>query len=290
MKTLSYDVLKTFCFENYPVSIVVANARRATYHEQGKPIPKKYSGKLQTHYVYKRRTVNSVALFEIATNTFVVKNSKTAGTPRTKVIRGQSLHELTLTTYDRSKILTTLKRYFVEKMLSQGGFKGEEFDSFPYTFIIRYVLPRNQIEDLDNHNLFYHKVLQDCCVTTKIIKTTDKATKNVIYTKEPNVAGFIKDDNVDFLNRTIIEYKESDDEKRYIIFHICKPNYKFEKVPSIQIKAQEVAYKLAASACYEALGLSEEQIDTCKEGILLFKTKYDYYFDTLINSTDGQYD
>jgi hypothetical protein len=193
--------LATINLLEYPLTYVVSNKVRPVYYKFGSKIPKKYSTSNYSFKLFKGKQV----LHKLETDKPVVKNAAKADKPKYEVINENRLHALTMKTYQRAKILKTLKDYYHENLLKTDvdlkklalGLREEKtFVSFIF------YINRDHIEDLDNHSGFYRKVFLD------VIQTHMTETYEGVIQKMNNPIGFIADDNVDHITDFSISYKE----------------------------------------------------------------------------------
>jgi hypothetical protein len=113
-KQLIYEIT----MPNYPRKIMTAKARRPKYFlfpkDEGVKQKPKYNSnryqwvdhKLSTKKIEKR-------LFDTATNEFVIKNSRIAGTERWVVINGQSIYNGKYNAHTQGKIMETIHRFYI---------------------------------------------------------------------------------------------------------------------------------------------------------------------------------
>lgn len=158
-----YQLKHTFKFYDYPMHVQVSKSRRPVYYKKGSVLPKKYEDNIGLIYDW-----HNGVLYNIRSAEPVIKNIKTAGTPRLKKINGQDLHNLSMTDYDRSSIVTELKNYFFNNL--QKSDKVEIDENKPIVIHMVFVADSSAIGDIDNHALFYQKSFFDSIQTTKLVK------------------------------------------------------------------------------------------------------------------------
>ncbi len=160
------ELLATVTIPQYIRVIKTADKRLATRYKKGEKIPKKYTDKLGIDYDFDSKGI----LINIDTKEKVVKNSKSAGTPRYKIINGQDLHTLTLADYERSKIIKAIK----EQMIPEVN-KLQPITKFPIRILCElhdtyfdqiHLLTSGRVReeinwDIDNRGLFYCKTFPD---------------------------------------------------------------------------------------------------------------------------------
>lgn len=171
------ELLATVTINNYIRSVEVSKARRATYYKKGEKLPTKYSTKIGVDYQWVQFT-DGIYLCD-SLDVPIIKNSKSVGTPKVKRINGQDLHTLTLTDYDRSKIIRAIKAQMIPEVD-----KLDPITKFPIRILcelhdtymdMEYLKldgnPKEIDWDCDNRGLFYCKtfpdVLQGCLETNK---------------------------------------------------------------------------------------------------------------------------
>lgn len=157
---------------NYVRKIEVSKSRKETYYKKSeeKTLPKKYQiGILNGEYKF----INIIKKGFLLVNKegdLIIKNKKTAGTPKYKRINGQDLHTLTLQPYERSKIIKAIK----EQMIPEVN-KLEPIKLFPIRILceihntfhdaelikVNGDVKENVDWDVDNHSIFYTKVFSD---------------------------------------------------------------------------------------------------------------------------------
>ena len=172
-----------FIFNNYPLEIQISQSRRETYFKKGDKIPKKHEGLL--FEIYKKKEV-LVDRWGVP----VIKNSKTAGTPKFHRINGQDLYSLNILPNVKNNIVKHIKQYY---------------NSFKYQYkvetdkiFIEYVFYSKGLEsDLDNHALFYHKVFLDSIQKYVFVGRGEK---------ELNSNYIVNKDTVDYVTGYSINY------------------------------------------------------------------------------------
>lgn len=213
------DLIKKYIFESYPLEVILSNKIKAKPYDMDKDkIPKHIVNNIgimydvaTIHSVVAGKKIPKQIVVNIMTGEMIPRNAK-VGMKRTHKISGQQLHELTLPPYIRSKIVETLKEYFVTNMINQGKVECSNLNNLYIELLFEtdegylstYGKPtENYIEDeslgdLDNHELFYKKVLFDCLQSNLYRKFT---------TESDNPIGFLPYDNVRYINDWRIIYK-----------------------------------------------------------------------------------
>jgi hypothetical protein len=200
-------LLHTFNFVDYPEEIELTKTRKAKYYfETDEDIPKKYINDLGVFYDFDivKAANNESVLVNMKTGIPILRNAHLVNKPRTMKIAGQLLHELRLKDYQRSKILTVLKSYFIST-IAKNPVKINIDKPIFIELIFR--VERSRLEDLDNYELFYKKTLFDCFVKTRTVRKKDRKTKKIVFESVPNQYGFLTDDNVDFIKGYNVRYR-----------------------------------------------------------------------------------
>lgn len=258
---LKFECKHTFKFFDYPIEVMISAARRPVYYTKKDKLPKKYSENIGLLYDW-----DGDRLYELKTGNYIVKNVKTAGTPKFKRINGQNLHDLSLRDYDRSKIVHTIKDYFYKEMKDH---VVNVNTNKPIIIHMTFVNNSETIGDLDNHSLFYQKSFFDSIQKTKLIK--DKKTKEI--NKIPNPVGFIDDDDIKNISDFVISFREINKNYKRNNCLIIKIYQERENYLPTDIKyIVDKATKFAWQDCQDE-GFSDESH--------YFKERYDYYFEQL---------
>jgi len=215
-------ILKTYKFENYPIEIITSNKIRVKPYIMGEGrIPSKILDNIGIYYDIEEKEftvsgkkVKKDVIVNITSGEIIPKNSRTVGKERKYKISGQQLHELTLAPYMRSVIIETLKKYFLKNIKQQGVVECTNLDNLYFELIFNtdegYLSTYNSVTDniiedinlgdLDNHELFYKKVLFDCLQKNLYRKNTNETI---------NTLGFLPDDNVRYINHYTIQFIHS---------------------------------------------------------------------------------
>jgi hypothetical protein len=186
--------------QQYPLKYTVAESRMKKYYfkelaASGMPdipveamdIPQYAKKKLKEgifSWVFMTRTVGGQrvrkeALFNTVTNEFVLKNPRTAGTPRILPINGQDFWSSGEgQQWNRSKLKEFLYDYYASRIVQQlpegiWAPKGS-FIHLEYIFYFPFkIYEANDVQDLDNHSYPYVKVFKDVLQTLGVIKGDD---------------------------------------------------------------------------------------------------------------------
>lgn len=212
-------LIKTYKFENYPIEIVTSNKIRVKPYVIGvDKIPSKILDNIGIYYeigekqsTENGKKVTKQVIINIVTGEIIPKNTRSVGKERKHKISGQQLHELTLPPYMRSVIVETLKKYFLKIIKKQGVinysnlnnlyfelvFNTDEGYLSTYNSVTENVIEDANLGDLDNHELFYKKVLFDCLQKDLYRKNTNQTI---------NTLGFLPIDNVRYINHYTIQF------------------------------------------------------------------------------------
>ena len=138
----------------YITHVELSKQRRAKRYKKGDKIPKKYQGE---GYHFNRNK-----LLVDPEGSLVIKNSRTAGTPRLKKINGQEIYSGNMHPRVRAKVISEMKAFFAEpigKAFKKHGPIPD--DDIPAKMSIDiYTIIGEANWDLDNLWI-YTKVIQD---------------------------------------------------------------------------------------------------------------------------------
>lgn len=215
-------LVKEYIFKDYPMSVNLTNGQRPKYYYNDKRLPLRIAKKINNEYDFEykvftkdKKKVRKEIVVDMVTRQPLYANKESIDKPRTKNIRGQELHSLTLLPQYRSIIIETLKEYFIHNMIQQGVI-AEKINSLyielEFCTDERYLgthfidnLQDINLGDLDNHELFYKKALFDCLQYEQRRKDQDGMIQNM--------CGFIPYDNVRYLNDYRIIFTNTRDTK-----------------------------------------------------------------------------
>lgn len=139
---------------DYITHIVLSKARRKKYYTRQDKIPKKYA-----KYAFSPK-----GILVGPDGTEIVKNVRTAGTPRLKKINGQDLYKGMLHHHTRSKLIHTMKDYFRDKLSAIKPVKN-----FPIEVAMEMYTYRTELSDIDNASWVYFKVILDVLQDLQVI-------------------------------------------------------------------------------------------------------------------------
>lgn len=204
-------LIATITIPQYIRKVVTSNERRATYYQEGEKIPKKYQeGLIKGKNFWTYHKTKKKVLLTNPDGSLVIKNPRTAGQPKYKLITGNDLHSLRMQDYERSKIIKAIKAQMIPEIA-----KLEPINQihFPIRILMEV---HNTVEDtdgnsgtnwdVDNHALFYAKVFPDvlsgCPTYTKGSQISYESKRiipndNVLYISQPPVPLFYPVSNVE---------------------------------------------------------------------------------------------
>jgi len=200
----------------------LADARRATYYEKGKTIPKKYQDTTKYHFKHKG---SKLVIFDISTNQPVIKNTKTVGTERSIPIKGNDFYAGFASSFTRIKVIESIKGDFLKYFNKLKEFKSSDypirvefiyFDEMNEKTTGKKAKRKVQSQDIDNLRFAYEKCSLD--LLTKL--------------------GKIVDDKLTFIRKISSEFipiKNPEDRQLYIRFWSYKPGYEFKHNKIIQL-------------------------------------------------------
>lgn len=162
---MSKELIATIEIPQYIRRVQTAAARRATYYKQGEKLSKKLQRMVDKKeclwmFVKERK---GIVLVDSGGDP-IIKNPRTAGTPRFKVIKGNDLHTLTMEPFERSKIIKAIKAQmipYVEQLepIPAINFPIRVLCEVYHPIVDPYV--KGQDWDIDNHALWYTKIFPD---------------------------------------------------------------------------------------------------------------------------------
>jgi hypothetical protein len=196
---------------NYINRTKLADARRATYYEKGKTIPKKY----QTKDYYFKLKNNKLIIHSKETNLPVIKNTQTVGTVRTIPIKGNDFYSGFASSFTRLKVVESIKGDFLKYFN-----KLKKFNLLDYPIRVEFVYfdelnekttgkkdkKKIQSQDIDNLRFAYEKCSLD--LLTRL--------------------GKIVDDKLTFIRKISSEFipiNNPEERQLYIKFWKYKPGY-----------------------------------------------------------------
>jgi len=202
----------TVVIPQYLTHIQLSKARRPTYYSKKDQIiggiPKKYM-KDGIEFNSKGRAINALS------KEVIIKNSRSAGTPKLWKINGQDLWSGNLHHSTRSKMNEQLHEHFAEHIIKQvqKDQKTKTIDlKIDERIHIHYLFKDKIGQDIDNLASIYIKTFQDT-----LSKAKDKKFGHI------KKVGLIPDDNPRYVKSYMPDFEEiSDHEKRELIITIYK--------------------------------------------------------------------
>lgn len=142
------DVIAEVYIRDYPEKIMTSTKRRTYYKKWKKNMPKKYKGwgKDKEGFLIDKE------------GNKVVKNTRTAGTPRMYNLRGEDLWSFNIHVQTKSKVSTELKKLYYACF---GELRPELFDGKLLGVEMVFHGPVENEEDLDNMERWHQKTLID---------------------------------------------------------------------------------------------------------------------------------
>lgn len=192
---------------NYLTHIQLSKARRAKYYNavdfQNNKIPKKYF-KDGIEFDKNGRAINA------KTKELIIKNPRTAGTPKFWKLSGQDLWSGNMHHSVRAKINEQLHNHFAKFIIEQ--IKIEQNTKLipfkPNERIQIHFLFKNRIEqsqDLDNMAILYVKTFLDTI--------TQHSNSNQVNIQKTSL---IPDDNLRYINKITYEFEECEEPELFI--------------------------------------------------------------------------
>lgn len=192
-------LLATVTIPDFISKVQVSKSRRPKYYEKGKKLLKKYSDNSKFDYVpctIGKKT--KYLLKDLNTNELVVANSKSVGTPRYKIIRGNEFYSGFSRPAIRNNLMNSIKASLLPHFKSL-----KPFNNSVYPLYIEFVYhdERKQSQDLDNLRYAYEKAILD------------------ILHKPEYKLNVIPEDTVDYVSKLSSEFVETTKRKLVINFY-----------------------------------------------------------------------
>ena len=216
----------TIDIPDYIKSIQLSKERRTKYYTIKEKIPKKYN-----NYKFK-----NVYLVDENGNK-IVKNVKTAGTPKFWKINSQAIWSGNLHQFSRAKVSKELHSYFAEHItnsliknqkLTKIDVKENERLMFFFTFYGNEEINKS---DLDNKAYIYVKTGIDTFTTPN---STNINQKDVIK------LSLIEDDSLTFINCIGYNFIQSNFEKLEINIYLCTKDFNINNLLKISMTDTEI--------------------------------------------------
>ena len=198
---------------DYLTHIELSKARRAKYYSKDdlfiEAIPKKYM-KEGIEFDKKGRAINAI------TKELIVKNSRSAGTPRYWKITGQDLWSGNLHHATRSKMNIQLHKHFSKFIIEQiqvaqrtPFIAVNEDERLKIHFLFKDKVEQSQ--DIDNLSIIYVKTFIDT-----LTQYSNKNQSNI------QKSGLIPDDNLRYIRGVAYEFEESDKRSLEVTIKLVK--------------------------------------------------------------------
>lgn len=160
---------------DYERYVKLSEKRRAKYYHPGDKLPKYLQKRLDAGELYwkdhKLSSGTEQRLYDIVTLSYVVKNTRVAGTPNRKIINGQGIWNGTIAQHTRNRTAEFLHDYFTPFIMRQ--LPPKIFTPGKDTFIqLEYIFYEDLTKvfpDYFNHALIYMKTFEDTLVDLKVI-------------------------------------------------------------------------------------------------------------------------
>jgi hypothetical protein len=212
-------VIKSFLIHDFIRRIKISESRRKVYYTKVEGMPQRFLKNPERYQLIDGK------LFDHKLGENVVKNKKTAGTPRYHKISGNEIwtgvnHHL------RTKIASEMKKYFYEHFRGTEPLKASDY---PIGISIRFIdnLFGRDGEDIDNMVYFYRKTIHDAlCGNVEFSKvpSTDKPGKFKFVPMHDKHPPIIEDDDRSYIleTRTKLICMDIPDEETSILIEIYK--------------------------------------------------------------------
>jgi len=214
------ELLRTVEIPQYIRKVKLSNSRNPTYYtlvaRKKCKLPKKYQTPRYEFLPWPYGKTVRIHLIDTQTGLRVIKNSKSVGTARWKIINGQDIYNQTIIQQTRNNMLQAIKASFVPYIdaiepldLADLPIRIEAEIHYPYKG------STGQLWDVDNHFYMYQKAFQDV-LTGHWDKKSNVHRCKVI----------IPDDNVLFVSKppSPLHIPVEDYEDRKLVFKIYKEN------------------------------------------------------------------
>lgn len=221
---MSKELIAVVEIPKYIRKVQVSGNRRATYYKQGEKLPIKYESRLGLDYQWVKFKGGKILLCNAECEP-VVKNPNSVGTPKYKIINGQDLHTLTLQDYERSKIITAIKKQMIPEVAKLQPIteypiliEAELYDTIEDQELVS---TKGKVKDVrwdcDNRVAFYCKCFPDVLCGCPY---RDEDTGEIAYLSKPVI---IDDDRLHLGNSMGCLFVPIDNaENRKLVFRIYK--------------------------------------------------------------------
>jgi len=213
----------TCSIPDYPRDVQVSSKRRTNYWKQGEVIPKKYA-----NYTY-----SNGFLVDPAGNK-IIKNSKTAGTPRFVTINAQAIY-VGMHHSVRSKIVNELHTMFHDEFKKQFPSQIVLGDNKILIALHFYDVYSDKLPDLDNLANLFVKCGVDCLTTLN--------NPNQFKGSSTHKLGILPDDKAIFIPHILYEFSNVDDPKdRKLDFnlYLVEKDFRIENLLDDTLKLNDI--------------------------------------------------
>lgn len=179
---------------NYPEEMKLSDSRRVIYlHEsEGDRIPKHVRETLGVQPGSKYYADSDGWIRNMHDDEKVIRNTKTAGTPKMQRINGQAIWDGSLDKYARNNMKIFLTEYFgpaiirnlPDKLIAGAGM----YLQFEFIFYVPIVLRKWTVQDIDNHAFLYIKAFMDTCTQIQLIEDDNARFFRGYYPRYVNCA------------------------------------------------------------------------------------------------------
>ena len=215
------ELLIRFKIPNYPRKYKAGNKERPRFYEQDKDLPNVITKGISEGKIHFIPFQNKMVAAYTMDNIPLIKNAKTVGKAVYKTINGNELHSLNMPDYVRSNIINTIKDYVIP-IINGHSFWTLVKQDYPIAVKFVYVVPRNEISDLDNHKLFYEKCILD--LLQPVRKNVIKDEIGNIKAVQTDACNIIPNDNVDYVTQLHSIYIPSLDDKATLFVELLRFN------------------------------------------------------------------
>lgn len=199
-------LIETITIPNFITEVKLSNSRRAKYFDVGSKIPKKYTKFIGKKYEFRNYKIGNhfvSLLTDKITGDKVIKNSKVAGKPKFKEIKGNDFYTGFGHHSIRSSIIHQIKESLEPYFRKLFPFKANDYPL--YVEFIYYDV-RFQSQDLDNKRYAYEKCTLDML----------------------QAEGKLTNDNVDFITKLSSEFVACKEDERKLVVKFWSLNKQYE--------------------------------------------------------------
>lgn len=216
--------------KDYITHVKLSNSRRTVYYKKGDKIPKKYQKDLD--FDKKGIAINKT------TKEKIVKNTKTAGTPKLWKINFNQIYSGNLHQHSRAKVVKELHEYFCDEFLKtfEKDYKIRVSEDkrllFTYTFYGKVGFNENGIDtegtaDLSNLSYLYVKSCED---------SLTEYSKNNPDSRNNRKLELIKDDTLRYITNIFLNFVEANERKLEICIYLIPKNFNINELLDKNLK------------------------------------------------------